>query len=90
MPYVKEYFVSSLQPIWRLDCCVCTESRPEGTALSYFRSIREKAYCCGRVLRYVHREPNIVHFYAQGAQHNTHCARALYHRKPINKRRAYK
>ena len=26
MPHVKEYFVSLLQPIWRLDCRVCAES----------------------------------------------------------------
>ena len=31
----------------------------------------------------MHRDPNIIHFYAQGTQHNTYCARALYHRKPI-------
>jgi len=32
------------------------------------------------VLRDAHRDPNIIHFYAQGTQHNT------YHRKPIKKK----
>jgi len=38
-----------------------------------------------RDARDAHRDPNIIHFYAQGSQHNTYCAHAHYHRKPIKK-----
>ncbi|KAK3716751.1 hypothetical protein QZH41_018232, partial [Actinostola sp. cb2023] len=38
-----------------------------------------------RILRDAYREPNIGRYSAQGGGHNTHCARMLYHRKPIKK-----
>jgi len=37
------------------------------------------------VLRDARREPNIIHFYAQGTQHYVLRTRALYHRKSIKK-----